>query len=434
MHLPGETPGGIVLRPSAARGDRPLPAAPVPAGVAYDRNVRPPVILFGAFDRHNFGDLLFPHIAAALLPGRQVLYAGLAERDLRAQGGHAVHALSRWTGQAAQLIHVGGETLTCSAWQAAVMLLPPGEAQATIAYLEAHPALQDEWVRRMVGRDAQAPYVVSRRDVPGVTRVVHAGVGGVDLDRVDAALREEVLGRLAEADAVGVRDEHTLAHLAAAGIAAQPIPDPAALVAELFGALVHRRARGGEVARVLHDFPDGYLAVQFGAEFGDDDTLARIATQLAHVAVRDRLGVVLFRAGAAPWHDDPDALARIAARLPAGVAHVFESLDLWDLCALIAMSRGFCGSSLHGRIVAMAFALPRVNVRPAAATHIGKHAAYAATWDTSGMPGLVDADDIAAALEAASTVPERSRRDIAGALAESYRNTFAAIVRGPRHT
>ncbi|MBE0547855.1 MAG: polysaccharide pyruvyl transferase family protein, partial [Rubrivivax sp.] len=36
------------------------------------------IILFGAFDRHNLGDLLFPHIAAALLPGRTLVYAGLA--------------------------------------------------------------------------------------------------------------------------------------------------------------------------------------------------------------------------------------------------------------------------------------------------------------------------------------------------------------------
>jgi hypothetical protein len=28
--------------------------------------MKPPLILFGAFDRHNLGDLLFPHIVAAL--------------------------------------------------------------------------------------------------------------------------------------------------------------------------------------------------------------------------------------------------------------------------------------------------------------------------------------------------------------------------------
>ena len=54
-----------------------------------------PTILFGAFDRHNFGDLLFPHIAAALLPDTPVLFAGLAAVDLRQYGGHQVQSLPR---------------------------------------------------------------------------------------------------------------------------------------------------------------------------------------------------------------------------------------------------------------------------------------------------------------------------------------------------
>jgi hypothetical protein len=45
------------------------------------------VILFGPFDRHNLGDLLFAHIASALLPGRELVVAGLAERDLRPSAG-----------------------------------------------------------------------------------------------------------------------------------------------------------------------------------------------------------------------------------------------------------------------------------------------------------------------------------------------------------
>ena len=37
-----------------------------------------PTILFGAFDRHNFGDLLFPHVTARLLGRSVLLFAGLA--------------------------------------------------------------------------------------------------------------------------------------------------------------------------------------------------------------------------------------------------------------------------------------------------------------------------------------------------------------------
>jgi len=85
-----------------------------------------PTILFGAFDRHNFGDLLFPHIAATLLPGENLIFAGLAERDLRPYGGHQVRALiqlaAEMGGQAANILHVGGELLTCDVWQAACSL------------------------------------------------------------------------------------------------------------------------------------------------------------------------------------------------------------------------------------------------------------------------------------------------------------------------
>ena len=60
--------------------------------------LRAPLILFGAFDRHNLGDLLLGRIAAALaarlLPGREVRFAGLASRDLRADGGARVQALA----------------------------------------------------------------------------------------------------------------------------------------------------------------------------------------------------------------------------------------------------------------------------------------------------------------------------------------------------
>ncbi|MCA1978747.1 MAG: polysaccharide pyruvyl transferase family protein, partial [Thiobacillus sp.] len=79
-------------------------------------------VLFGAFDRHNFGDLLFPHVVAARFPARAFRYAGLRACDMRAFGGHDVERLPA---ASACLIHAGGELLTCTAWQAAVMLCEP---------------------------------------------------------------------------------------------------------------------------------------------------------------------------------------------------------------------------------------------------------------------------------------------------------------------
>lgn len=404
-----------------------------------------PTVLFGAFDRHNFGDLLFPHIAAALLPGRELVFAGLAARDLRPFGGHRVEALAdvaaAWGHHPEQpehpdhpvhLLHVGGEILTCTAWQAAVMLRPPEQAPATVAYLEARPEEKEAWTRARLGRPDLAPYTVSRHLFPQAARISYNAVGGVALDRCAPAYRAEVLAKLKQTDAVGVRDRQTLAHLEAAGIAARLMPDPAVLVAELFGAAIRQHAQQGEVARLRHTFPQGYLAVQCSADFGDDATLATLAAQLDTVATATGLGVALFRAGAAPWHDDLATLERLAARMHTRAVAVFRSLHLWDICALIASSRAFCGSSLHGRIVAMAFGLPRLNLCAGTPNAMyamaSKQAAYAATWEATGLPDVVDVGDLADGLQQALAADPALLHQTATALAQCYRAAFRWIA------
>lgn len=383
-------------------------------------------LLFGAFDRHNFGDLLFPHIAAALLPGRELRFAGLAARDLRPWGGHRVEALvalaREFAGQPVDLLHVGGELLACDAWEAAVMLLPADAVQATLARLDGLPAERLAWVRGQLGIPDRAPYVVGRELFPQA-RLLFAAVGGMDLDARDAALRAEVLGKLRTADALGVRDRRTRALLQEAGIAAQLLPDPAVLVRELFGARIERHAAQGEVAELRRAFPQGYLAVQFSADFGDDASLTAIAAQLERIAQAHGLGIALFRAGAAPWHDDLDCYQRLAAHLRAPT-RIVATLNLWDICALIAHGRGFLGSSLHGRIVAMAYALPRLNLHRAAP---GKPAAYAASWEAAGLPLSVPVAEIAAGMTAALAADPARLRQLAGELAARYRRGFAQL-------
>jgi hypothetical protein len=329
------------------------------------------------------------------------------------------------------LIHVGGEILTCNAWQAAVMLLPPEQVQDTIAHLHARPQAKREWVRSMVGSSALAPYTLSRTLFPGLARVIYNAVGGVDLDEGDPALRAEVLANLKAADDVSVRDRQTLAHLAAAGIRARLIPDPAVMVAELFGAQIRQRGRQGEVAQILSAFPQGYIAVQFSADFGDDETLTEVATQLDHATASGGYGVVFFRAGAAPWHDDLACFQRVATRMRSPSVKVFSSLELWDICALIANSRAYCGSSLHGRIVAMAFALPRVNLRhPLSTNHPSKQAAFAATWEETGVPATVDVREIAEGIHHALAVDAVQLQRTARRLVTQYRQGFESICAG----
>ncbi|KXU85363.1 chromosome condensation regulator RCC1 [Caballeronia megalochromosomata] len=386
-------------------------------------------MVFGAFDRHNFGDMLFAHVVARLLaerrPAFEPIFAGCGQRDLRAHGGHDVAALpqlaGRWRDEPIALIHAGGELLSCDAWEAAVMLKQPDEVQACIARYGSRAQDRSAWARAELGTAALAPYVIGREKFAQAASVCFNAIGGATLDTREAALREEVLTRLRSGDYASVRDTQTQAALKRAGIDAPLVPDPASMVAELFD----ERIRTHSDAR--HAFARGYLAVQFSADFGDDATLAHIAHQLDRLCETTGLGIVLFRAGAAPWHDDIAVYARTAARMRRAAVRIFESLNVWDICALIAKSEGFAGSSLHGRIVAMAYGLPRINFQRADAD-AARQRAYASTWDIADAPGVVPIAHIHAAMHEALAMDRRALHEKALALAKAHRAGFGPIA------
>jgi hypothetical protein len=390
------------------------------------------VVLLGAFDRHNFGDLLLARVAARLLHGRPVVFAGLAARDLRADGGARVRALAEAAPPAEAplpLLHVGGQLLSCSAWQAAAMLLPPDAAPAAIDYLAPRPLARRRWTRSFLGLDDHAPYLLPRALAPRFAPVLALGLGGAGLERCPRRMQAEVFAKLRAMQGVAVRDGATRALLQAAGVPARLLPDPAALTARLFGAAIRRQAARGEVAALRTRFGRGYLAVQLAAEFGDDATLAALAAQLDAVAQPRGLGLALFQAGTAPWHDDAAVLRRLAARLRAPAAPM-GSVHLWDVCALLAGSAGYCGSSLHGRIVATAFGRPRLNLLPPqAGADAAKHRAYVDTWELPGLPGCVAVADAAAALSDALAADPAALRAQGRALARAVEEGFEEAFR-----
>jgi len=214
-----------------------------------------------------------------------------------------------------------------------------------------------------------------------------------------------------------VRDVVTRDFLASEGIAAALVPDSAVLTAELFGRVIRRHGRQGVLARLQRAHPDGYVALQFSADFGDDVTLDALAAQLGPHLSQRRLGLVLFRAGAAPWHDDLAVYRRLAKRLTDQQVQLFAGRHIWDLAALLAGARLFCGSSLHGRIVATAFGIPGVSL-VLDPLHLSKQLAYLQTWQPGyerlvGPAGL--GRELEAALESKPIEPALSQRLVAQA-------------------
>ncbi|MDP1704679.1 MAG: polysaccharide pyruvyl transferase family protein, partial [Sulfurimicrobium sp.] len=132
--------------------------------------------------------------------------------------------------------------------------------------------------------------------------------------------------------------------------------------------------------------------------------------------------------GADTLNGGADCYQRTASRMQSPAVKIFTSLNLWAICALIAHSRAYSGSSLHGRIVAMAFALPRVNLRhPSETSPQTKQEAYATTWEEPGMPISVEVPCIDQGIREAMAADPAALRQKARALASRYRMEFEII-------
>ncbi|NMF87642.1 polysaccharide pyruvyl transferase family protein [Aromatoleum petrolei] len=338
------------------------------------------LILFGAFDRHNFGDLLLARCAAA--GGRdEVVFTGLAARDLRAVDGFRTEALAdaiaTFGSEEADFVHVGGELLTTTAWEAAVMLQQTVDTSRFVALHDRNAEARAAWARSVLGTARRMPYVVARDELPAGWRTHFCAVGGVALDALTTAERNEVIGALRSASTLDVRDRSTLDALRRAGLTPGLRPDPATSTPKLLGATIRQRGHNRTIT-ALRTRMRSWIAVQLAAAWGDDATLDCVALLLNSAAAARDAGIVLFRAGLAPWHDDLDTLRRLADRLGARYPLViFDSPRVLDICALLASASAYVGTSLHGWIVANAFGIPsRCLVRSPS----DKAARYTDTW------------------------------------------------------
>ncbi|MGB9129805.1 MAG: polysaccharide pyruvyl transferase family protein, partial [Thiobacillus sp.] len=283
------------------------------------------------------------------------------------------------------------------------------------------PAAAAAWAARQLGTARSMPYVVGRDALAPGGKLIFNAVGGVEWNGLPVALRDDVKAALRQADWLSVRDHVTQAALRAEGIDAPLCSDPAVMVAECFGETIRQHQNTGPVKAIRDAFPQGYLACQFSADFADDASLDALALGLSKVAAATGLGLALFRAGAAPWHDDPALYESLQRRLLPGTAQLFSSLHLWDICALIAASRGTVGSSLHGRIVALAYGLPRVSlIPPQQGPRPDKRTAFAETWEPDAVPRSVAVDRIEPAVLQALAVPADVLRDNAAQLCARY--------------
>ena len=128
------------------------------------------IILYGAFDRHNYGDLLFPLIMERVIneyfPNKKVVVAGLIDSDLSEYGARQTTAINKALKSSkldAAIILAGGDVVACD-WQSAYGYLLPTVFFPIYERIACYyfPKFTNYLVSRLAGLTSELPFNLNK--------------------------------------------------------------------------------------------------------------------------------------------------------------------------------------------------------------------------------------------------------------------------------
>lgn len=131
------------------------------------------IILYGAFDRHNYGDLLFPLIMERVIndlhPKKKVLITGLINSDLSKYGARKTITIKKAlkiSKHDATLVLAGGDVVACD-WQSAYGYLLPKSIFPLYERIACRyfPKLTQYLTSRLIGLTSDLPFNLNRNDM-----------------------------------------------------------------------------------------------------------------------------------------------------------------------------------------------------------------------------------------------------------------------------
>lgn len=380
------------------------------------------ILIIGAFDRYNYGDLLFPLIIEKQLDtyGQDFKYEffGIVQSDLSALGGKPTADLQAFyrecnrPGQNVHIIIAGGEALGVS-WNSLLAALNKPFQKVHKHHVKVSKVLDLNLLSKwLLKGKTTLPFVFDKKDFSSVKTVIMNSLGGSGITPALFARYPWMRPKLQQADYLAVRDRVTLANLKENGVDAMLFPDSAILMSEFYTMEVLEKGVTMDVRNFVRQDRGKYLFFQINRKttVGKE---ALIASELDKIYEDSGLALCLCPIGKALNHDDHEALHAVRARLKSPSTY-FDADNIWDIMYLIANSAIYIGTSLHGAITALSFEVPHVGLVTE------KLDAYLGTWGVKDNQFAVGFDKIYEQYKVAVAVAP-------GELARSKNHQFVEI-------
>jgi hypothetical protein len=391
------------------------------------------IILYGAFDRHNYGDLLFPLIMERVIkhhfPSKSVVIAGLINSDLSEYGAPKTIAIQKALKSSkpnATVILAGGDVVACD-WQSAYgYLLPtfifPLYERIACYYFS---KLTERLVSRIVGLTSVLPFNLNRGDLGASRKVIYNSVGATGVSNVTSENGMQSLSKVMdEASFVSVRDVFSQNQLTRIGSSTpQLAPDSATVMSAFISVDELEKESSWTTKNIIENYIEGYIVFQISQAHVSGKEAA-FAKALSVVSRTLNLPIVFIAIGNAAGHNDVNGIHKVIEMLASDVTYdTYLDGNIFDLMNIIRNASCYCGTSLHGLITSMSFGVPRVALLP----KLRKQINYMNTWDLPHMPKGIRPEELTQAIEVAMATPNEDLKALGLKLTDTYMESFKCL-------
>lgn len=397
-------------------------------------NVHHKAALLGAFDRFNYGDLLFPIVVQNELarhsPATETAVHALVASDLSRYGALKTLSLKALYQPGAlhygdAVIFAGGGTIGVD-WNYMHANLLGRNGNLALYYLKRifGQTVADGLSRRYFGSRAPFPWVAGPEDFPVPVRVAYNAVGGSEFASLSADVQARTLERLGKASYLSVRDAETRRLFAPleASLAVELSPDSAIVMSEQFPLAWLQEQAASSLNTQLDAGP--YVCFQSNVNYARQHSAAIVAA-LESLYEQHGLRALLLPIGRYVGLDDKLALDSILAKLRTPAAIVSDEASLWEIMLVIARASLFVGTSLHGNVTSQSFAVPHLGLsdQPCKLDY------YLGTWDLPEQSRCVRLEEVAHQAGVVLAVPELLRQQKRAELIARAHENFAKLAR-----
>jgi len=395
------------------------------------------IYTLGAYDRFNYGDLLFPIITKNFISQIKLdipvfVYALMAS-DFSKYGALKTRPIKELfnknlINKGDIILYTGGGTIG-SSWIDMHIDFMGKNGKLMIYYFQR--LFGEKWAnnisRYYFKANSAFPWISSPDDFPVNVKVVYNAVGGSEFSNLKKETQLIILNNLSKATYLSVRDKQTKLLLSSLEpkVPVHLSPDSAILMSEQYPLSILKEKISEQVNSIVNKGGD-YICFQSNMGYARKNKNV-IIQELEKIYHKYGLRVVFLPIGRYYGLSDHKALMEFKDAIHTDVSIASNDISIWEVMYIIAKSALFLGTSLHGNITAQSFAVPHIGLSGRRC----KVDYYLETWDIPEQSQCIPIDQVSSkigkVLSVDVTIRQKKREELIALASTNYNNLLESI-------